>query len=77
VKAAFSQLVEIVAECDDCGWSCEERNAQGLASQHAERTGHLVQVTVTRHYEYAPPGRWSMRPAEAKERFESTTEEGE
>jgi hypothetical protein len=69
MRAVFSQLAEILATCDDCGWSCEARNAQGLASQHAERTGHLVQVTATRHYEYASPARWSMSQQEAREAF--------
>lgn len=34
------------AHCAHCGWECMEANAQGLASQHAERHGHTVSVEV-------------------------------
>lgn len=71
MRAVFSTLIEIHAHCEDCGWEAESANAQGLSSQHAERYGHLVQVTVTRHYEYASPGRWGMRPADAEAAFGS------
>ncbi|MFL5312245.1 MAG: hypothetical protein ACJ79H_17570 [Myxococcales bacterium] len=69
MRAAFTNLIEIVATCEDCGWTGSAGNAQGLASQHAERYGHLVEVTVTRYYIYAPSGRYRMRPTEAKARF--------
>jgi hypothetical protein len=66
MKAVNSMLIEIIASCDDCDWECETRNAQGLASQHAEKTGHLVVVTVTRHYEYARWDRWTAPPSDAR-----------
>lgn len=39
-----SGLLGVVAECRDCGWESEARNAMGNAAQHAERTGHHVVV---------------------------------
>lgn len=36
------------AECDDCGWSNENRkNALATGSVHARRTGHQVHATQT------------------------------
>lgn len=72
MKAAFSNLIEILATCEDCGWTCEMSNAQGLASQHAERHGHMVGVAVSRYYLYATPGRYGMLPSDAKERFDAS-----
>jgi hypothetical protein len=69
MKAQFTDLVEILASCDDCGWECESRNAQGLASQHAEKNGHMVTVVATRTHIYATHGRYGMTGTEAKERF--------
>ena len=37
-------LMHAIAICLDCGWECHTRNAQGLAAQHTDRTGHYVTV---------------------------------
>lgn len=42
------------AECQDCDWSAFRANAQGLAAQHHDRTGHSVRVEITRAVWYGP-----------------------
>ncbi len=31
-----------MVECLDCGWTAYSQNAQGLAAQHHDQTGHSV-----------------------------------
>lgn len=42
-----SGLLAVFARCVTCGWESEAKNAAGNAAQHAERTGHQVQVEQT------------------------------
>lgn len=40
-----SGVVHAVAECKTCGWSTEHyKNALANGAQHAQRTGHTVDV---------------------------------
>lgn len=43
---------DIQAECLDCGFRQYGVNGQGLAAQHADRTGHWVRVEVSRAVNY-------------------------
>jgi hypothetical protein len=43
-----SNLLGMHAYCVDCGVENHANNAVGWAAQHAGRTGHYVQVEVTR-----------------------------
>lgn len=40
-------LLGMLAMCA-CGWTCETRNALGLAAQHYDRCGQQVQVEISR-----------------------------
>ena len=40
-----SGLLAASAECLDCEWDAEGRNAVGLAAQHHDRHGHTVRAT--------------------------------
>ena len=35
-------LIAARADCEDCEWFVEARNAQGIAAQHADQYGHTV-----------------------------------
>ncbi len=45
-RAYWSTQPDFIAQCREpgCGWEGYERNAQGLAAQHHDRTGHVVRV---------------------------------
>lgn len=47
MRTTSSGLLGVTAECRDCGWFQQANNALGLAAQHADRTGHMVQVEQT------------------------------
>lgn len=47
-------IVHVQAECSDCDFRQSAKNAQGLAVQHANRTGHEVFVEVGHAYVYNP-----------------------
>jgi hypothetical protein len=37
-------LIHAIADCRNCDWHCETRNAMGLAAKHHKATGHIVNV---------------------------------
>lgn len=40
-------LLGVQADCDDCPWRSQERNAAGTAALHAQNYGHTVRVEQT------------------------------
>ena len=46
--------LRLYAICRDCGWTCEAKNAVGVAAQHARRHEHTVDVEVTRNVRFGP-----------------------
>lgn len=40
----------VKAHCQNCGWTLESANAQGVGAQHARRLGHVVCVEVYATY---------------------------
>lgn len=44
MRTTHSGVLGVVAECRDCDWESEAKNALGNAAQHADRTGHTVHV---------------------------------
>jgi hypothetical protein len=48
----WTTLPHYAAYCEVCGWECTAKNAQGLAAQHHDRTGHKVTVEVCRTIVY-------------------------
>ena len=40
----FTGLMGVMADCDDCGWHSEYRNALGNAKRHHNATGHTVHI---------------------------------
>lgn len=42
VRNTYTGVIAAMAECHDCGWQSEARNAMGNGNQHARRTGHHV-----------------------------------
>lgn len=55
-RARISGIVEASAECYECNWRCEARNAVGLAAQHTDRTGHVCASQQTLVTTYGPSG---------------------
>jgi hypothetical protein len=54
VKAERYGAVHGLAHCLDCGWETQSyKNAQALASRHAEAHGHRVEGEVAYCYVYA------------------------
>lgn len=53
--STYSGILGASAECRDCGWTTEARNAMGNAKQHADRTGHNVWVEQTIGVSYNDP----------------------
>lgn len=51
----YTGILGVIAECRDCGWSSEARNAMGNAKQHADRYGHNVWVEQTIGVSYNDP----------------------
>lgn len=45
-------VVHIEAHCDACDFAQYARNAQGLAAQHHDKTGHTVRVEKVTHITY-------------------------
>lgn len=43
-----------MAECQDCGWKLDSRNAQGVGAKHAKHHNHFVRVetTIVSYYNY-------------------------
>lgn len=35
------------AECQRCGARYDEKNAMGLAAQHHQKTGHVIDIVMT------------------------------
>jgi hypothetical protein len=50
-----SSLLGMNGYCVDCGAENHANNAVGWAAQHAARTGHYVQVEVTRCVHFNRP----------------------
>lgn len=46
-RTTHTGILGIVAECRDCGWVSEAKNATGNAARHADATGHEVHVVQT------------------------------
>jgi hypothetical protein len=42
------------AFCQDCDWSVESNNAQGVAAQHADKYGHEVKGELAYSYHVTP-----------------------
>ena len=40
-------MLRCYANCFDCGWELDARNAMGVAAQHAKKYGHQVHVETT------------------------------
>lgn len=43
---------EVAARCEGCEWFASAANAQGLAAQHHDRSGHTVLVDIERSVRY-------------------------
>jgi hypothetical protein len=58
MKPEMKGLVVHRAWCEneDCDFEASAKNCIGLASQHAERTGHNVVAETGYHYEWNKPG---------------------
>ncbi|MBF6618807.1 MAG: hypothetical protein ITG02_01070 [Patulibacter sp.] len=72
-RLTASSLDSVEAQCQGCTWTARSRNAQGIAAQHHDRTGHPVRVVTTRAVTYgditaAPHGQESLL-----DQMESTT----
>ena len=46
-RYGLNHLVRARAQCLRCHHRWESLNAQGLAAQHEQKTGHLVEITLT------------------------------
>lgn len=60
-RDTHTALVAVQAQCRECAWTSEARNAVGVAARHHDAHGHTVDVDVTRSITYgdpnaAPPG---------------------
>lgn len=47
VRTTHTGLAGASAECMDCAWELEARNALGSAARHADTYGHTVHVKQT------------------------------
>lgn len=48
-------LIQAMARCEDCGWEEEDCNiAEEEAQEHAEETGHTVNVETVYYQTYNP-----------------------
>lgn len=43
---------DVRAECEDCGWKSDAKNAQGNAARHHDAHGHTVHVEIMQHICY-------------------------
>lgn len=48
-------LLAVAAQCQECAWASESRNAVGVAARHHDAHGHTVTVEVTRSITYGDP----------------------
>lgn len=55
-RCTYTGILGVTAECHDCGWVAESKNALGLAAQHSDRHGHYVSVEQTLGVSYFPDG---------------------
>lgn len=52
MKPDFKAMVMHHADCEECDFSASAKNCIGLASQHAEKTGHEVRCETGHHYRW-------------------------
>jgi hypothetical protein len=45
-------ILGVEAECKDCSWKCDSKNAMPLAKQHAKKYKHYVQGYEERIWSY-------------------------
>lgn len=50
MKPDSSGMVHHMAQCHECDFSVGAKNCIGLASQHAEKTGHYVTAETGHSY---------------------------
>lgn len=43
-RAYWRTIPGYEVQCRGCAWRADAKNAKGLAAQHHDRTGHVVQV---------------------------------
>lgn len=53
-----------IAQCYDCDWSSEDRNARKRAADHSGRTGHFTTAEVVRAYHYGKRAHTSVNGSE-------------
>lgn len=69
-RRTFTGVVEVHAECDDCGWESWAKNAMGNAARHHDATGHVVRVEQVNCVRYGgdatlpAPAQPSLAPSE-------------
>lgn len=53
VKKVLSSITSSVADCMNCEWRAETKNAVGLAAIHTKHTGHktIVETAMATHFE--------------------------
>lgn len=65
-RARWQNTPEYTAFCRSCMWTTFERNGKGLAAQHHDSTGHIVEVheSITTFYgeDAADQPRWWKAP---------------
>lgn len=42
-----STVSELVAKCEECGWTSIDKNGLGLAARHHDHSGHRVRTLQT------------------------------
>lgn len=47
-----AKVLSAKAECQQCHWRADAKNAQALAAQHHDRSGHRVRVETTTRIDY-------------------------
>lgn len=50
----MGKVIHAYARCEDCGKEFDARNAQGLAAQHHNKTGHSVFGEIAYGFRYGP-----------------------
>lgn len=57
-------IIDSIAECRECPWRCEEKNALAVGARHHDSTGHFVYIEQTRFVQYGedkpPPGQMTL-----------------
>ena len=51
-RTTHTGIVSTLADCRDCDWVSEAKNALGNAAQHADKHGHEVNVEIVRVVTY-------------------------